>query len=139
MLRDEVRKLKTGPRELRKFGVSIGGVLLLLGLWFLYRHRAQAAWFLGVGSALLGLGLAAPKGLKQVYIAWMTLGFMLGFVVSNLLLTLFFYLIMTPIALAARAFGNDFLGRRWNSQASSYWQKPTSGKAHTPADYERQF
>jgi hypothetical protein len=139
MLRDEIRKLKTGPRELCKFGVSVGGVLLLLGLWFLYRHRAQAPWFLGAGSALVVLGLAAPKSLKQIYIGWMTLGFLVGFVVSNLLLTLFFYLIMTPIALAARSFGKDFLERRWNTPAGSYWQKRASGKPHTSADYERQF
>jgi|ERR1043166_955969 hypothetical protein len=139
MLRDEIRKLKTGPRELRKFGVSVGGVLLLLGLWFLYRHRAPAAWFLGAGSVLLVLGFAAPKGLKQIYIGWMAVGFLLGFVVSNLLLTLFFYLIMTPIALAARSFGKDFLGRKWNIPAGSYWQKRASEKPRTSADYERQF
>src|SRR5438045_1974684 len=139
MLRDEIRKLKTGPRELRKFGLSIGGVLLLLGLWFSYRHRAQAVWFLGAGSVLLVLGLGAPKGLKQVYIGWMTLGFLLGFIVSNLLLTLFFYLVLTPTALAARCLGKDFLGRRWDKQANSYWQERDSSKPHTPADYERQF
>src|SRR5258706_4108928 len=138
MLSDEIRKLKTGQRELRKFGLSVGAVLLLLGMWFSYRHRAQAVWFLGAGSVLLVLGLSVPRGLKQVFIGWMTLAFLLGFIVSNVLLTLFFYLMVTPTALAARCLGKDFLQRRWDNQANSYWQERDSAKPHSPPDYERQ-
>src|SRR5213594_3245035 len=97
MLREEIKQLKTGPRDLRKFGLTVGGVLLLLGLWFLCRHKAHYPWFLYSGLLLFGLGLAVPRSLKQVYIGWMTLAFVLGLVVSTVLLTLFFYLVMTPI------------------------------------------
>ena len=31
-IRDDIRQLKTGPRELRKFGLMVGGVFVVLGL-----------------------------------------------------------------------------------------------------------
>ena len=139
MLRDEINQLKTEPRDLRKFGLSVGGVLVLLGLWFLYRHKAHYPYFLWPGVVLVAFGLALPRSLKQIYIGWMTLGFMLGLIVSTILLTLFFYLVVTPIGLAARCVGKDFLDRKWNSNASTYWRARDPSKPKSPAEYERQF
>ncbi len=39
MIRDEIKQLKTGARELCKFGLLVGGVFALLGLILLLRHR----------------------------------------------------------------------------------------------------
>ena len=139
MLREEIKALKTEPRDLRKFGLSVGGVFLLLGAWFLYRHKPHYPWFLYPGLGLMALGLVAPKTLKHVYIAWMSLGFIFGFVMSNILLTGFFYLVVTPIGIVARCCGKDFLGRRWDSQASTYWLSREHGKPKPAADYEQQF
>src|SRR5438445_6838175 len=116
MIREEIKQLKTGPRDLRKFGLTVGGVLSLLGLWFLYRHKAHSPYFLYPGLLLLLLGLAVPRTLKEIYIGWMALAFVLGLIVSTVLLTGFFYLVVTPIGLAARCFGKDFVERRWASK-----------------------
>src|SRR5436309_1127614 len=109
MIVAEIKQLKTGPRDLRKFGLTVGGVLLLLGIWFLFRHKAHYPWFVYPGCVLMALGLALPGSLKHLYIGWMTLALILGFIVSTVLLTGFFYVVMTPIGLAARCFGKDFL------------------------------
>lgn len=139
MIREEIKQLKTGPRDLRKFGLMVGGVLSLLGLWFLYRHKGHYPYFLYSGLLLAGLGLAAPGSLKQVYVGWMALAMLLGLIVSTTLLTVFFYLVVTPIGLAARCFGNDFLERRWDARATTYWLARDRSKPRQPADYERQF
>jgi hypothetical protein len=91
-----------------------------------------------VGAVLVALGLIAPRTLKQIYIAWMALAIVLGFVVSNVLLTVFFYAVITPIGLVARACGRDFLSLKLNRAAASYWI-PREHKPKTPAEYERQF
>jgi uncharacterized BrkB/YihY/UPF0761 family membrane protein len=137
LIREELKHLKTEPRDLRKFGLMVGAVFLLLGLWFLFRHKPWHAWFWVPGALLIGLGAVAPKALKQVYLGWMCLAFVLGFFVSTLLLTLFYYLVVTPIGLGARLFGKDFLERKW-SDAPSYWRLRTAG-AKQPAEYEQQF
>jgi hypothetical protein len=68
----------------------------------------------------------------------MSLGLALGFVVSNVILTVFYYLVLTPIGLIARVCGQDFLSLQRNSGARSYWvMKPAT--ARTPQEYEQQF
>jgi hypothetical protein len=68
----------------------------------------------------------------------MSLAVALGFVVSGILLTLFFFLVITPVGWAARIFGNDFLSLKLDRTAASYWI-PRERKPKTPAEYERQF
>jgi hypothetical protein len=135
----EIEQLSTSPRSLRKFGLLVGGVFLVLGIWFLYRQKP--VWpYLATPGALLVLGaLIAPGSLKHIYLAWMSLGLALGFVVSNIILTIFYYLILTPIGLIARICGQDFLSlKRRTPAAASYWvMKPVASRA--PQEYEQQF
>jgi len=137
-LRQDIQELKTGPRELRKFGLTVGGVFALLGALQFLRHKHFYPYFLTPGLLLVLLGAVAPKILKPVYLAWMTLAFVLGFVVSHVLLLFFFFCIVTPIGLVARWCGSDFLDLKLKSSAASYWV-PRERKARTPADYERQY
>jgi hypothetical protein len=137
MIRDEIKELKTGPVELRKFGLLVGGVFTVLGIVFWLRHKPSFPWFLGPGIVLILLGLVIPMGLKQVYIGWMTLAIVLGLIMSTVLLTLFFYLVMTPIGLVARVCGKDFLRLKMTPQAGTYWIPRAKGGAKQ--DYEQQF
>jgi hypothetical protein len=138
MIRNEIKQLKTGARELRKFGLLVGGVFALIGVVLLLRHRAAAPYFLSAGALLILPGLIWPRVLKPVYLAWMSLAILLGFVVSGILLTLLFFCVITPIGLVARCLGNDFLNLKLKRSAASYWQ-PRERRAKTPAEYERQF
>ena len=138
MLRDEIKQLKTGARELRKFGLLVGGVFALIGVVLLLRHRAAGPYFLSVGALLVLPGLICPRALTSVYRAWMALAILLGFLVSGILLVLFFFIIITPIGWLARRLGNDFLSLKQDRLAASYWI-PRERRAKTPAEYERQF
>ncbi|PYK96440.1 MAG: hypothetical protein DME19_19725 [Verrucomicrobia bacterium] len=137
MLREEIKQLKTGPRELRKFGLVVGMVFTLLGVWF--RWRGKARYFLLPGAVLVVLGAVAPRALRLVYIGWMFLAFVLGVVVSSVVLTIFFYLIVAPIGLLARLVGKDFLNRRFDSDANSYWILRDRSSPKPKPNYEQQF
>ena len=139
MIRDEIRQLKTGRGELRKFGLLVGGVLAALGVAMWLRGKPHYPWALAPGAGLVLLGAAAPRVLKPIYIAWMSLAVVLGFVVSNVILTLFFLLVITPVGLAARALGKDFLSLKIDRAASSYWLPRKRGAPKTIAEYEQQF
>ena len=102
MIREEIRQLETGKRELRKFGLLVGAVFTLLGVWFWWRGKGRYPYFLAPGAVLVVLGTVAPRVLRLIYVGWMSLAFLLGFAVSNILLTLFFYVIVTPVGLLAR-------------------------------------
>ena len=68
----------------------------------------------------------------------MTMAFALGFIMSHVILTLFFFLLVTPISLFARLAGKDFLNRKRDLQATTYWI-PREAKAKTPESYEQQY
>lgn len=137
-IRDDIKQLKTSDRDLRKFGLMVGGVFAVLGGLFLWRAKAYYPYFLWPGGGLVLLGAVLPRALKWIYIVWMSLAFVLGFVMAHVILTLMFYLVLTPIGLVARLCGQDFLSLKLNRAAKSYWI-PRDPKPKSPADYERQF
>ncbi len=137
-IREDIKQLKTSDRDLRKFGLMVGGVLIVIGLLFLFRHKTRTPYFVWPGAALVVFGTILPRILKWIYIAWMSVAFVLGFVMAHVILTLLFYLVITPIGLVARLAGKDFLSLKQDRAAKSYWI-PRPQKPKTAADYERQF
>ena len=132
--------LEQRRKDLRKFGLMVGGILLLLGFFLLWRGRHAtiqiSLW--AIGGSLIVFGAIAPKVLRPVYVAWMKFALILGWVNSRILLSLIFFLLFTPIGLIMRLFGRDALNRRMSGESDSYWVKRepiTSVKEHA----ERQF
>ncbi len=137
-IREDIKQLKTSDRDLRKFGLMVGGVFAVLGLLFLWRHKAHYPYFLWPGAVLVLFGVILPRALKWIYVAWMSVAFVLGFVMAHVILALLFYLVITPIGLMARLVGKDFLSLKLDRAAKSYWIHRES-KTKSAADYERQF
>jgi hypothetical protein len=139
MIREEIRQLRTGPAELRKFGLLVGFAFAVLAAWLGWRGKAAYPFLAIPGGLLIVTGLFFPKGLRTVFIGWMSLAFVLGLVVSTLLLTLFFYFVLTPVGLVARLVGNDFLMRKFEPQSQSYWIMRKAPGRKSKESYEQQF
>jgi hypothetical protein len=139
MIRGQLQELSTTKRDLRKFGLTVGGVFLLLGGLFLWRHKPAWIYFLTPGALLAVLGLVVPRGLKGIYLAWMTLAFTIGLIVSTLVLTVCYFLVITPLALVGRLLGKDFLSEKLDPNAESYWLRRDRSVAGQPSDYEKQY
>ncbi len=137
LLGHEYEKLDCSPRALRRFGFIIGAVVFLLGLLFLARHRVAGWPSLSLAALLLITAAWVPALLRFVYVPWMILALLLGWLVTRLLLTLAFFLVVTPIGLLQRLCGKRALEFCFRSDETSYWQtrsaRPASG------DYEKQF
>jgi hypothetical protein len=129
-------ELDASPRRLRSFGLTVGGVLVALALWFLFRGRYPAfrAGAGGAGLLLVLAGLAAPGALRPVHRAWMAAAFALGWVTSRVLLTAIFLGVVTPLALLARLVGKRFLDLGFDRGATTYWVRREPG---TVADLEK--
>jgi hypothetical protein len=65
-------------------------------------------------------------------------GFVLGHIMSTLLLLVFFFLAVTPLGLLARWTGKDFLSVKLNRQAGSYWLRRRN-TAPAKSSYEQQY
>ncbi len=129
MLWQEIREIDTSRKALRSFGWVVGAVLLGIAavVWWRRDWTATGAvvWLGGIGGALVALGLLAPALLRPLYRVWMALAVVLGFVMTRVILTLVFYLVLTPIGLLLRLFGKDPLHRRLDPNAPSYWLEKT--------------
>ncbi len=125
----EIKSVDTSKKALRSFGWVVGGVLVVIAAVVWWRNDfalTTAAMVLGgLGAALIVLGLTVPLILKPVYRVWMALAVVLGFVMTRVILTLVYYLVMTPIGLIMRLLGKDPLHRKPDPKAASYWIERT--------------
>jgi hypothetical protein len=111
----------TDNRETRKFGLValiFFGCLCALGLW---KNKLVPTYLFG-SLTILGLGfILIPAQLKPVHAAWLKLAHFLGRIITALILTLAYYLVITPSALIKRLFGGRPLPVKPDKKASSYW------------------
>jgi hypothetical protein len=128
------------PRTFRaekEFGLIVGGVFALLGVWWLYRGKfATAAYILSAaGSALIICGLVYPRVLTVPRKFWMKLAEGMAYISSRIILAIIFFLVLTPIGLVKRALGWDPLQRR-SATSDTFWQPyPERQRRH----YEKMF
>ena len=115
----------------------VGGVFVLLALWWLYRGKfATAAYVLSAaGSALFLCGLVLPRLLTVPRRFWMKLAEVMAFISSRIILAIIFFLVLTPIGLVKRAMGWDPLQRRSGSR-HTFWQ---TYPERNPRHYEKMY
>ena len=130
---------KKSRRAEREFGLIVGGVLLLLSGWWIYRGKFAtfSQFTLAIGSLLVLLGLVFPAALVWPNKAWMALAEVLAFVSTRIILAFVFFGIVTPIGVIKRWFGWDPLHRR-AAASDSYWV-PYSERQKDPRHYEKMF
>ena len=138
MIKDEIKNIKQSPKDLRKFGLTVGSVLIIIGCLLLWKHKPSQFYFLSIGAILVLSGLLFPVILRPLNKAWMTLAVLLGWVMTRVILSLLFYIVITPISIIARIFGKHFLDIKIDKSRTSYWEKRKNVPL-SPSDYERQF
>lgn len=127
-------------RELRLFGglwLPIALVLLGFSLW---RKDVQTVWLwvIGVSAAASAVaGWTRPSLVRSVYVGSMYVAFPIGWVVSQVLLGLIFYTLVTGIALIMRWRGRDLMGMKFDKEADTYWAPHSP--VTDPKRYFRQF
>jgi len=111
----------TDTKAIRKFGLIaliFFGCLSALGLW---KEKPLPFYLFGLLSAL-GLGfILIPNHLRPVHVGWLKIAHFLGRVVTTLILSLAYYLVITPSALIKRLFGGAPLPVKPDKESSSYW------------------
>lgn len=137
-IRSEVCRLKTDAKDLRKFGITMAIVLGLLTALTAYRQSGAFPYLLVLALGFLGVGLIKPIWLNQVYLAWMTLAFVLGYIMTRVILTALFFLVFVPIGLITRMTNKDMLDEQYKPDAATYW-KPYPKRIDPRKQLERQF
>ncbi len=113
----------TNNSELKKFGLLVGAVLSVIGVFPAFRGRALNLYLVIIGVIFILLAVIAPGLLSPVYKGWMKVGKILGRVNTFLILSIIFYLFMTPLGFARKIFGSGSKKFAHGSNKNSYWIK----------------
>ena len=135
---EEIKNIKSEKSDLRKFGITIGVILLVITGFLLWKEKESFQIFLATSIVLFLTSITIPTILKPIYFIWMVLGNILGWFTTRVILSLLFYIIFTSIGLTLRFFGKQFLDLRWDKSKESYWNFRTNEHLQNE-NYEKQF
>ncbi len=133
-----MKKNTPTAKELRHFGLLTGALFVVLfGLlfpWLADRSFPVWPWIIAVG---LGVpAIVAPKILAPVYRIWISIGDVLGWINTRIILGILFFLVFLPVGFIMRLAGKDAMRRKYDSSIESYRViSPETNKKH----FERPF
>ncbi|MCL4500522.1 MAG: SxtJ family membrane protein [Deltaproteobacteria bacterium] len=108
------RLLSATLEQAKDTGMAMVLICLLLG------YFGKFPKFLGVSIVLLLITMAWPRAFKPLAGLWFGLSQVMGLVVSKILLSLAFFLVVTPIGLIRRRWGKDSLRlKEWKQGSGS--------------------
>jgi carbamoyltransferase len=125
------------PSVLRRFGLTTGIAFLLLSAFINFRHRGAGRPLASLAVLLVLCATVVPRLLRFIHRPWMRVADFLGAISSRILLTIVFFLVVTPIGWLQRLCGTRPLDFSFKNGQASYW-RPRSACA-APAEYENQF
>lgn len=128
------------PKGLRHFAITMAGIFTVLA-FFMFRHGRTTICMISIIVAVFFLlALLKTRILRLPQKLWMGLAFLMGKVMTRVLMTLIFFVLVTPVALCAKLFRQDFLRPKNESKArpGSYWI-PSAITRDNKEDYLRQF
>jgi hypothetical protein len=104
----------------RRSAITVAVVFALMAAWQWHRGRPlRIEIFAGAAVALVVVALIPPAA-RRFHRGWMTLAHALGAINSRIILSVLYFLIITPIGRIVRWTGYDPLTRR-TPRSDSYW------------------
>ena len=107
----------------RSFGILFFVVFLIISLWPLKNGNTLNFYFLVASIIFLILGAFNSKLLSPLNKAWIKFGEILGLIIAPIVMSLVYFVILTPVSLIVRLFGKDLLGLKFIKENETYWIK----------------
>ena len=107
----------------RSFGILFFIVFLILSLWPLKNGNNLNLYFLISSGIFLILGAINSKLLTPLNKTWIKFGEILGLIIAPIVMSLVYFVILTPVSLIVRLFGKDLLGLKFIKENETYWIK----------------
>jgi hypothetical protein len=109
------------PKNIRVFLVLLG----VINLFLIYKYIVPSPGIVpaGIILAICAYGLIFPSAIKPLYIVWMRFGMGIGRFVNMILVTIVFFIIITPLSFVMKQTGRDTLHLSWDKDAETYWEK----------------
>ena len=118
----------------RSFGIVFFTVFLIIGLYPLLNSNEIRIWSILIAFLFLALGIKNSRSLTPFNLLWFKFGMLLGMIVSPIIMSLVFFLVVTPTGIIMKLLNKDLLKLKKNN-SKSYWINKTDGKS----DMKNQF
>ena len=131
--------LKPKKKILIDFGDISLAMLSVLGILFFWLDKISTRGliiFCIVGLILYTVSRISTALIKPVYLTLVIVTFPIGWIVSHLVMAIFYYGVITPVAIFFKFRKRDALCRSYDKQAETYWFK--YDKKRTQKDYFNQ-
>jgi hypothetical protein len=118
-------------KKLRNFAIAalIASAVISLLLYVLKGLAIHwAATIFAAGFIIFLSSLVSIKITRIIYLGLISVTFPIGYVVNFILLSAFYFLLLTPLGLLFRLIGRDPLCRKFDSNVKSYWLTRKSPK-----------
>ncbi len=108
--------------DLRKFGLLFGTIVVsLFGLLIPFLiDKPFPLWPFYTAAVFISVAIIFPRALILAYVPWMKFGEIAGWINTRIILSLLFFIFITPFGLMMRLFGSDLLNRKFDAKRSSY-------------------
>ena len=110
--------IKTGSNK--SFGIVFFVVFLIIAIYPLKNGQDIRIWSLSISLIFLILGLLNSKILSPLNKIWFKFGILLGRIMSPIIMSLIYFIVMTPIGLFMRMMKKDILNLKFNNN-KTYW------------------
>ena len=112
---------KATNQDLRKFGLIVGSLFGLLGVWPALVHgRALRTWAVTLAGVLAFPALVFPRSLAHIHQNWMKVGHVLGWINTRIIMGVIFFVLFTPLGLVMDLMGKDPMLRCFEPNLDSY-------------------
>jgi hypothetical protein len=105
----------------RSFGLVFTVFFAVVSFYPLRFKHPVKWWAFGLSLGLLAVSLTKPDLLAPANRIWMRFGLLLHSVVSPVIMSVVFFLVITPMAVLFRLLGKDPMRLRFDRGASTYW------------------
>jgi len=123
---------------LKNFGLIIGTIFIIISILLYWKDNQLFPITLFLGSILLISAVIYPLLLKYVYWAWISLGNILSWFITRIILSLLYYFVFTSIGLMGRIINKNFLDLKLNKSNKTYWNERII-KNKNKQSYEKQY
>jgi len=118
----------------KSFGYLFFGIFLALAVWVYVKNQNLNYWLIGTSTIFLVLTLIKSKILDVLNDLWIKFGELLGKIIAPIVMSIVFFLIVTPIGLVLKIVKKDLLKLKFNND-NSYWVE----KSKTIESMDKQF
>jgi hypothetical protein len=118
---DNSSHIKIKSSSEKNFGLTFSLVFFIIACYFFYYKNIIHISLFSTSIIFLFLGTKYPRSLKYPNFLWNKLGFILGSIISPIVMFSIYIFVLLPTSLFIRFFKNDLIEQKIDIKKNTYW------------------